>query len=64
MTRDDIIRLMGWPDKSDPVSDLLDRVECVVLLAVAAERAACAAICEGYYDTHYAARAIRARGGE
>ena len=30
-------------------------------LVAAAERAACADLCEGYYDTKQAARAIRAR---
>jgi hypothetical protein len=30
--------------------------------AVAAEREACARVCEGHYDTAKAARAIRARG--
>lgn len=30
--------------------------------SVAAEREACAGICEGHYDTKQAARAIRARG--
>lgn len=67
MTRDEIIRLMGWPDKADPVSDLLDRVERVVFLAAAAEREACAKLCleeAPSLDGQLCAAAIRARGGK
>ena len=40
----------------------LDDVIQMVREAVAAEREACAQVCEGNYDTAQAARAIRARG--
>lgn len=44
-------------------SQYCQRPACVeTRKAVAAEREACADLCEGFYDTAQAARAIRARG--
>lgn len=63
MTRDDIIEMLGWPkgDHHDS-SDLLRRIMDVV----AAEREACAKVCEtefcGDDVAYYVATAIRARG--
>jgi len=72
MTRADILRELGWP-QDDVVSDLADRIERVVRLAEAAEREACARVCdeerkfwkrhEGRRDgAESCAAAIRARG--
>ncbi len=72
MTRDDIIRMAretGMPpaeiitDKPVvyPVPESLERFAALV---AAAEREACADLCEGHYDTAQAARAIRARGNK
>lgn len=45
---------------------LQDKYENMTIsnLIAAAEREACAELCEGHYDTAQAARAIRARGEE
>jgi hypothetical protein len=61
MTRDEIIKQMGWPVSAGAaISDLVDRVEAIVRKAEQAEREACADIasncCDGCAD------AMRARG--
>ena len=55
---DEIVKMREYIAMMD--ADMIATIE----QRVAAERAACAAICEGYYDTLHAARAIRERGGE
>jgi hypothetical protein len=63
MTRDDIIKQMGWfPNAGDAISDLVARVEAVVRKAEEAEREACAKLCDGLWTASEAADAIRARG--
>jgi hypothetical protein len=56
MTRDDIIKQMGWPSNANAaISDLVDRVEAVVRKAEKAEREACAKACEDYSADRWAA---------
>jgi hypothetical protein len=66
MTRDEIIKQMGWfPNAGDAISDLVARVEAVVRKAEEAEREACAKLCEAYIAEMIGremAAAIRARG--
>ena len=71
MNRDDIIRmarqaancLPGYTDnEEDPTGEVLGFYTHFAALVAAAEREACADVCEGHYDTAQAARAIRARG--
>jgi hypothetical protein len=67
MTRDDIIRLareVGGVENATVW--LFDEIELerFAKLVAAAEREACADVCEGHYATEHAARAIRARGQE
>ena len=71
MDRHDFIRELGWTKNTDPQSsDLLTRIEKIVQKAVAAEREACAKVCErlpAQQDIDVrdqCAAAIRARGGE
>lgn len=49
MTRADIADLLGWVNPKD--SDLLDRIERIVRLAEAAEREACARLCDEIEET-------------
>jgi len=44
------------------VTGIDEDLERFAALVAAAEREACADLCEGHYDTAQAARAIRARG--
>jgi hypothetical protein len=47
MTRDEIVKQMGWPPNANAaISDLVDRVEAVVRKAEEAEREACEQVCE------------------
>lgn len=47
MTRDDIIKRMGWTAAAERgMPDVLDRIERIVRAAEAAEREACARVCE------------------
>jgi hypothetical protein len=71
MTRDEIIRGMGWPARTAYISgddDLLCRIESIVRSAEAAERKACAKLAESLpmqqeIDVRdQCAAAIRARG--
>lgn len=77
MTRDDIIRMAKEfglhyrkeiEEVSSPSCDgvFLDDLECFIELAVAAEREACAKVCDGYWpyngSASECAAAIRARG--
>ena len=79
MTRDDIIRLMDWHPsaKHTDTDGLLARIKKVAEAAAAAEREACAKVCDQKVDSEYAtgkvdhnemawtqacAIAIRARG--
>ena len=67
MTRDDIIKQMGWfPNAGDAISDLVARVEAVVRKAEEAEREECAKVCEEWGAWNNTAQdvaaAIRARG--
>jgi hypothetical protein len=56
MTRDDIIKQMGWPSNANAaISDLVDRVEAVIRKAEEAEREACAKACEDYSADRWAA---------
>ena len=64
MTRDEIIRGMGWPAFSGSIpddDDLIGRIESIVRSAAAAEREACAKRLEAVGCDHCAAN-IRARG--
>ena len=66
MNRDDIIRMAReseWlgPYES-PTGFSAEAAIKFAALVAAAEREACADVCEGHYDTAQAARAIRARG--
>jgi len=66
ITRDEIISEMGWSAIADCISkddDLLIRIENIVRLAEAAEREACAELCEQWdaSNPHTLAAAIRAR---
>ena len=65
MTRDDIIRMAREAGFFDPeLTQVLPSVERFAALVAAAEREACAKVCE-YYFSHGArdiADAIRARG--
>ena len=69
MTRDDIIAMVQEvivTDSNDNPFDfrltMIEQIERFAGLVAAAEREACADVCEGHYDTAQAARAIRARG--
>jgi hypothetical protein len=67
MTRDEIIKQMGWPSNANvAISDLVDRVEAAVRKAEEAEREACAKLCEEWGAWNNTAQdvaaAIRARG--
>ena len=70
MTREDIIRELGWERGWVTESDLLDRVERIVRLAAAHEREACERLVwdtpepDDEYVSHREAiaAAIRARG--
>jgi hypothetical protein len=69
MTRDDIIKQMGWPSNANAaISDLVDRVEAVIRKAEEAEREACAKeadlVAKEFHNgmATYIAAAIRARG--
>ena len=70
MTRDDIIRELGWDSRFCNYSELLDRVERIVRLAAAHERKACERLVwdtpepDDEYVSHREAiaAAIRARG--
>jgi hypothetical protein len=79
MTRDDIIRLMEWHPSFDrnQTDGLLARIEKVAQAAAAAEREACARLCEDaskpregemHSDAQWAglvlSAAIRARGNK
>jgi hypothetical protein len=69
MTRDDIIRMareagIGWLERAEGISEFLERF--ANLVAAAAEREACAEVCElmydyGWLDAKRCAREIRAR---
>ena len=62
MTRDDIIKRMGWTAAAERgMPDVLDRIERIVRAAEAAEREECAKVAD-YYDDVIIAQAIRARG--
>jgi hypothetical protein len=62
MTREEIIKLMDWHASiaRDGRDGLLARVERAIRAAEAAEREACAQLCEGL-GQHEIAAAIRAR---
>jgi hypothetical protein len=69
MTRDEIITAAskaGFATKSDMIWvgiwEITPTLTRFAALVAAAEREACAQVCEGHYDTARAARAIRARG--
>jgi hypothetical protein len=72
MTRDDIIRMareagmlavsFNRTSGDTELSAYTLELERFAALVAAAEREACADLCEGHYDTAQAARAIRARG--
>jgi hypothetical protein len=72
MTRDDIIRMareagmlavsFNRTSGDTEFSAYTLELERFAALVAAAEREACADLCEGHYDTAQAARAIRARG--
>jgi hypothetical protein len=69
MNRDDIIRMAreaGCVEDKHYKGEVIfisnDALERFFHMAQAAERDACADVCEGHYDTAQAARAIRARG--
>jgi hypothetical protein len=73
MTRDDIIKLMNWHPSivNDGPNSLLSKVERAIRAAEAAEREACAQVCERRYmgdnnredmEARRCADAIRARG--
>ena len=74
MSRDDIIEILEWHPShvEHGKSGLLSRIERVVAVAVAAEREACAKLCDDKAKEtfsgqcqvwgDYFARAIRARG--
>jgi len=69
MTRDEITKGMGWPALAnhipDAADDLICRIESIVRSAAAAEREACAKVCEDMKEDcgkHAYAFAIRARG--
>ena len=75
MNRNDIIRELGWERGWVTESDLLDRIERIVRLAEAAEREACARVCdkraadyqmgfEEKYEAQACAYDIRARSEE
>lgn len=66
MSRDEIIREMGWPQRAGVESDLIDRVERIVRLAMAAEREECARLADEIDDMsgREIAANIRARGKE
>ena len=72
MTRDEIIKRMGWlPSAEHGMSDVVDRIERIVRAAERAERKACALEADGWlsaiHDPRYecdCAAAIRARGQE
>jgi hypothetical protein len=54
MTRDEIVKQMGWPlNANSAISDLVDRVEAVVREAEEAEREACAKLCNGIRYSGY-----------
>jgi len=59
MTRDDIENFTRQAGGFDATPEFLERFAALV---AAAEREACADVCEGHYDTAQAAQAIRARG--
>ena len=59
MTREDIENFTRQAGGFDATPEFLERFAALV---AAAEREACADVCEGHYDTAQAARAIRARG--
>jgi len=67
MTRDEIVKQMGWPPNANAaISDLVDRVEAVVRKAEEAEREGCARevykVLRTIQVADQAATAIRARG--
>ncbi len=68
MNRDEITKGMGWPALAnhipDAADDLICRIESLVRSAAAAEREACAKVCDdiGGADAWDCAAAIRARG--
>jgi hypothetical protein len=67
MNRYDILRMAreaGWTEYSLQYPVEVQRLERFANLVAAAEREACADICEGHYATDMAARAIRARGAK
>ncbi len=72
MTRDEIVKGMGWPALAnhipDAAEDVVCRIERIVRAAEQAEREACAKACDEYagpFNAHRigeCAAAIRARG--
>ncbi len=64
MTHEEIIRMAEqsylWPICGHD-HNLLTSVRDFAALIAAAERKACAQVCEGHYDTAQAARSIRTR---
>ena len=69
MTRDDIIRMAREADREwDCDRDMVEWLECFAALVAAAEREACAKVCDdwyekrGLYGVDYLAADIRARG--
>jgi hypothetical protein len=69
MTRDDLIQMAGDAGFEVDTDDVwitdgywLKELTRFAAFVAAAEREACAQVCEGFYDTAQAARAIRARG--
>ena len=67
MERDDIIRWareVGCEETRgmDAFRFTIEELEGFAVTVAAAERRACADVCEGHYATDMAARAIRARG--
>lgn len=68
MTRDDIIRMAREAGHHVPYAFTLQEIERFAALVAAAEREACARVCEEHaaeihgYDKHGYSDAIRARG--
>jgi hypothetical protein len=56
------VMLVGSPSTPGIAHIDIDEMQRFAALVAAAEREACATVCEGHYDTAQAARAIRARG--
>lgn len=64
MTRDEIMALVNETAPRYMSWGIESHFQRFASRVMEIEREACADVCEGYYDTKQAARAIRARGGE